>query len=45
MRELRRIGMAAQKRTLAEHTSDNRSAELIAALELAKTSFRETARA
>lgn len=34
--ELRRIGTAARERTLAEHTSDRRAGELLAALEAAR---------
>jgi spore maturation protein CgeB len=43
--EIRRVAHAARDRTLAEHTSDHRSRELIAALEAARAPTLELARA
>ncbi len=34
--EIRRVATAARERTLAEHTSDHRAADLLAAIELAR---------
>lgn len=43
--DLARIGRAGRERTLDEHTSDRRARELVAALELARASARDSQRA